>query len=176
MPCTSRLVKLADLFDSCFFVKPGPQLAISWLWAYPWFLEIIFRKVCICFYIFLSFCTHMSIALNCKSSLYTRNKGYTKLVIHLHTGELWLKGGFLFPVQNWMCQLAIDFKSGFPSGLFWHSTSDSQIVSQSVSQQKNLLNKKFKKIHSKLMQRFRVDLKTFLGLAMPNQCFYAVRK
>jgi len=26
------------------------------------------------------------------------------------------------------------------------------------------------------MQRFRVDLKTFLGLAMPNQCVYAVRK
>ena len=26
------------------------------------------------------------------------------------------------------------------------------------------------------MQRFRVDLKTFLGLAMPNQCFHAVRK
>jgi len=25
------------------------------------------------------------------------------------------------------------------------------------------------------MQRFRVDLKTFLGLAMPNQCFHAVR-
>ena len=23
---------------------------------------------------------------------------------------------------------------------------------------------------------FRVDLKTFLGLAMPNQCFHAVRK
>jgi len=26
------------------------------------------------------------------------------------------------------------------------------------------------------MQRFRVDLKTFLGLAMPNQCCHAVRK
>jgi len=26
------------------------------------------------------------------------------------------------------------------------------------------------------MQRFRVDLKTFLGLAMPNQCFCAVKK
>jgi len=26
------------------------------------------------------------------------------------------------------------------------------------------------------MQRFRVDLKTFLGLAMPNQCCYAVKK
>ena len=24
------------------------------------------------------------------------------------------------------------------------------------------------------MQRFRVDLKTFLGLAMPNQCCHAV--
>ena len=26
------------------------------------------------------------------------------------------------------------------------------------------------------MQRFRVDLKTFLGLAMPNQCCHAVTK
>ena len=26
------------------------------------------------------------------------------------------------------------------------------------------------------MQRFRVDLKTFLGLAMPNQCCHAVKK
>ena len=26
------------------------------------------------------------------------------------------------------------------------------------------------------MQRFRVDLKTFLGLAMSNQCCHAVRK
>ena len=26
------------------------------------------------------------------------------------------------------------------------------------------------------MQRFRVDLKTFLGLAMPNQYYHAVRK
>ena len=26
------------------------------------------------------------------------------------------------------------------------------------------------------MQRFRVDLKTFVGLAMPNQCCHAVKK
>jgi len=26
------------------------------------------------------------------------------------------------------------------------------------------------------MQRFRVDLKTFLGLAMPNQCCHVVTK
>ena len=26
------------------------------------------------------------------------------------------------------------------------------------------------------MQRFKVDLKTFLGLAMPNQCCHAVTK
>ena len=26
------------------------------------------------------------------------------------------------------------------------------------------------------MQRLRVDLKTFLGLAMPNQCFHAIKK
>jgi len=27
-----------------------------------------------------------------------------------------------------------------------------------------------------VLQRFRVNLKTFLGLAMPNQCCHAVRK
>jgi len=26
------------------------------------------------------------------------------------------------------------------------------------------------------MQRFRIDLKTFLGLAMPNQCCHAITK
>ena len=52
----------------------------------------------------------------------------------------------------------------------------SEGISQSVSQQKNLLNKKFKKFHNNLMQRFRVDLKTFLGLAMPNQCSQTDRK
>ena len=34
-------------------------------------------------------------------------------------------------------------------------------VSQIVSQYKNLLNKKFFEFHSNLMQRFRVNLKTF---------------
>ena len=48
----------------------------------------------------------------------------------------------------------------------------SEGISQSV---KKLLNKKFK-FHSYLMQRFTVDLKAFLGLAMPNQCCHAVRK
>ena len=38
----------------------------------------------------------------------------------------------------------------------------SEGISQSVSQQKNLLNKKFFKFHNNLMQQFRVDLKTFL--------------
>jgi len=41
----------------------------------------------------------------------------------------------------------------------------SQIVSQSVEKS---VNKKFLKLHSNLMQRFRVNLKTFLGLALPN--------
>jgi len=49
-------------------------------------------------------------------------------------------------------------------------------VSQSVSQQKNLLNRNFLKLHNNLMQWFRVDLKTFLHLAMPNQCSQTVRK
>ena len=45
----------------------------------------------------------------------------------------------------------------------------SEGVSQSDSQSvENLLNKKFLKFHSNLMQLFRVDLKTFLGLDMPN--------
>ena len=53
----------------------------------------------------------------------------------------------------------------------------SRSVGQSVSQQKNLLNRKFLiKFHNNLMQQFRVDLKTFLGLAMPNQCSQTVRK
>jgi len=53
----------------------------------------------------------------------------------------------------------------------------SQIVSQMVGQSvENLLNKKIFKFHSNLMQRFRVDLKTFLGLAMPSQCCHAVKK
>jgi len=47
---------------------------------------------------------------------------------------------------------------------------------QSVSQQKNLLNWKFLKFHNNLIQRFRVNLKTSLGLAMPNQYSQTVRK
>ena len=39
----------------------------------------------------------------------------------------------------------------------------SEGISQSVSQHKNVLNRKFLKFHNNLMQRFRVDLKTFLG-------------
>jgi len=52
----------------------------------------------------------------------------------------------------------------------------SEGISQSVSQQKNLLNRKFLKFHNNLMQWLRVDLKTFLGLAMPNQYSQTVRK
>ena len=50
----------------------------------------------------------------------------------------------------------------------------SESISQIVSQ-KNLLNRKFYKFHN-LMQRFRVDLKAFLGSTMPNQCCHAVTK
>ena len=49
------------------------------------------------------------------------------------------------------------------------SQSDSQLVEKSVK-------RKFLKFHNNLIQRFRVDLKTFLGLAIPNQCYYAVTK
>ena len=38
-------------------------------------------------------------------------------------------------------------------------------ASQIVSQKKNLVTKKILQSHSNLMQKFRVDLKTFLGLA-----------
>ena len=39
-----------------------------------------------------------------------------------------------------------------------------------------LLNKEILKFHSNLMQSFKVDLKTFLGLAMPNKYCHAVTK
>jgi len=51
----------------------------------------------------------------------------------------------------------------------------SEGISQ-VSQQKNLLNRKFLKFHNNLMQRLRVDLKTSLGLTMPDQYSQTVRK
>ena len=56
----------------------------------------------------------------------------------------------------------------------WKSNFALVSVSHLVSQQKNLLNKIYLKFHSNLMQRFRVDLETFLGLAMPNQYCHAV--
>jgi len=71
-------------------------------------------------------------------------------------------------VEQWINQ-AHSF-SGYRVTLVWRHQIVSQSDSQAVSQQKNLFNKKFLKFHSNLMQRFRVDLKTFLGLAMPNQC------
>ena len=49
------------------------------------------------------------------------------------------------------------------------------LVSKSVSQ-KNALNTKFLKFHNYLMEGFKIDLKTFLGLAMPNQYSQSVRK
>ena len=57
--------------------------------------------------------------------------------------------------------------------LVWRHYSVSQSVSQSVEK---LLNRKFLKFHHNLMQRFRVDLKTFLGLTKPNQCSQTIRK
>ena len=55
--------------------------------------------------------------------------------------------------------------------LFCRHQSVRPYVRQSVSQQKNLLNRKFFKFHGNLMQQ-----KTSLGLTMPNQCFQTVRK
>ena len=49
-----------------------------------------------------------------------------------------------------------------------------QSVSQSVSQ--SVVNRKILKFYNNLMQQFRVDLKTFLGLAMPNQSCLDVTK
>ena len=54
-----------------------------------------------------------------------------------------------------------------------HQDSLKASVSQSVE---NLLYSKFLKFQSNLMQRVRVDLKTFLGLVMPNQCCHVVTK
>ena len=45
-------------------------------------------------------------ALSYKSNLYTRNKDYTKPVLHLCTGKLSLEGMFLFPLENRVCRLA----------------------------------------------------------------------
>ena len=45
-------------------------------------------------------------------------------VLHLHTGKLWLEGRFFFPVKSQVCRLATNFKSCFPSGLFWCSTTE----------------------------------------------------
>ena len=39
-----------------------------------------------------------------------------------------------------------------------------------------LLNKKFLKFHINLVERFMIDLKTFLGLAMPKQSCLDVTK
>jgi len=47
----------------------------------------------------------------------------------------------------------------------------SESISKSVSKKS-----KFLKFHNYLMERFRIDLKTFLGLAMPNQCSQTLRK
>jgi len=41
----------------------------------------------------LSFCIHVSKALEAKSSLYTRNEGCTEPVLNLRAGELWFKVG-----------------------------------------------------------------------------------
>ena len=69
----------------------------------------------------VSFCTHQSKPIWHQVVLYTRNKGYTKSVLHLYTGKLWLEGGFLFSVQNRVCRLATDFEYGFHRKLFRHS-------------------------------------------------------
>ena len=47
---------------------------------------------------------------------------------------------------------------------------------QLVSQHKNLLNRQFLSFHGKLLERFRVALKTFMGLAMPSQYYQTVVK
>ena len=46
-------------------------------------------------------------------------------------------------------------------------------VSQSVDKSAKYENFK---IHNYFIERVRIDLKTFLGLAMPNQCSQTVRK
>jgi len=86
-------------------------------------------------------------------------------------------------VQQWRNQA--HNLSGYWVTLVWRHQSDSQ-SKKNINQKKllNLLNlfsveksvnRKFQ-FHSNLMQSFRVDLKTFMGLAMPNQCYHAIIK
>ena len=51
----------------------------------------------------------------------------------------------------------------------------SEGISKSVSQKKNALNTKVLKFHNYLMEGSRIDLKTFLGLAKPNQYSQSAR-
>jgi len=50
----------------------------------------------------------------------------------------------------------------------------SEGIGQSVSQ--SVVNRKILKFYNNLMQQFRVDLKTSLGMAVPNQYSQTVRK
>ena len=52
----------------------------------------------------------------------------------------------------------------------------SEGISKYVSQKKNALNMEFLKFHNYLMEGSRIDLKTFLGLAKPNQYSQSARK
>ena len=65
--------------------------------GHAWFTEIAFPKVCVCIYVCLyvclSFRTHVSKALEAKSSLYMRNEGCIEPVLNLQAGELWFKVG-----------------------------------------------------------------------------------
>ena len=59
------------------------------------------------------------------------------------------------------------FKSWLSEGISKQVSKQVSTVSQSV--EKNLLNTKFLQFHNYLMEGFRIDLKTFLDLAMLNQ-------
>ena len=57
------------------------------------------------------------------------------------------------------------------------SKEGSKQVSKSVSQSvENPLNMKFLNFHNYLIEGLRIDLKSFLGLAMSIQCSQTVRK
>jgi len=87
-----------------------------------WFTKIVFGKVCmfvcmhVCKYVCLSFHTHVSKALEAKSSLYTRNEGYIEPVLNLWAGELWFKVGNTCWFEIRVERVCKDIVKAFPKG------------------------------------------------------------
>jgi len=94
-------------FLTSIIFKPGvrPQLAIGWLWACPWFPEIVLQKVCVfvCMYICLYFHTHVSkpftwsLKVTCIQTLKAKQNLY---YIQVCTGKLSFEGMFLSQLKT----------------------------------------------------------------------------